>query len=267
MIEIDSAQDPRLDAFRWRERQLNTIAQRKASVSSGHFIAEGDLVVQRAIDAGCVPDTVLCDPKRAAIFEQQVEGLGGKLCVASAEIRREVTGLGVPLDAIGLFHRPALSDANELIRACTRLLVLDSIDNPSNVGAIVRTAVALGWDGILLDTSSSDPLSRRALRVSMGTAFSVPFARVDDVTKTLARMRDGGYATIGLTPDSTAREISQVKLESGQKRALVLGSERSGLSKATLGECSLHVKVPMRDGVDSLNVAAAAAIACYALGG
>ena len=80
-------------------------------------------------------------------------------------------------------------------------------------------------------------------------------------------MRDGGYATIGLTPDSTAQEISQVKLESGLKRALVLGSERSGLSEATLGECSLHVKVPMRDGVDSLNVAAAAAIACYALGG
>jgi len=214
-----------------------------------------------------MPDTVLCDPKRAAIFDQQIEGLGGTLCVASADIRREVTGLGVPLDAIGLFHRPALADANELINTCTKLLVLDCIDNPSNVGAIVRTAVALGWDGILLDTSSSDPLSRRALRVSMGTALRVPFARVNDVTKTLALMRDSGYTTIGLTPSPTAQEISQVKLESGQKRALVLGSERSGLSEATLGECSLHVKVPMRDGVDSLNVAAAAAIACYALGG
>lgn len=236
-------------------------------MSSGHFIAEGDLVVQRAIDAGCMPDTVLCDPKRAAIFDRQVEGLGGILCVASAEIRREVTGLGVPLDAIGLFHRPALTDANELIGACAKLLVLDCIDNPSNVGAIVRTAVALGWDGILLDSSSSDPLSRRALRVSMGTALRVPFARVSDVTKTLALMRNSGFTTIGLTPAATAQEITKIKFESGQKRALVLGSERSGLSAATLGECSLHVKVPMRDGVDSLNVAAAAAVACYALGG
>ncbi len=267
MIEIDSAQDPRLDAFRWRERQLNTIAQRKASVSSGHFIAEGDLVVQRAIDAGCMPDTVLCDPRRAAIFDRQVEGLGGMLCVASAEIRREVTGLGVPLDAIGLFHRPALTDANDLIGACAKLLVLDCIDNPSNVGAIVRTAVALGWDGILLDSSSSDPLSRRALRVSMGTALRVPFARVSDVSKTLALMRNSGFTTIGLTPAATAQEIPMVKFESGQKRALVLGSERTGLSAATLGECSLHVRVPMRDGVGSLNVAAAAAVACYALGG
>lgn len=266
MIEIDSAQDPRLDSFRWRERQLNTIAQRKAAVNTGQFIAEGDLVVQRALDAGCLPDTVLCDPKRAAFFDRQIESRGGTLCVASADIRREVTGLGVPLDAIGLFHRPPIADAAEMIGNCTRLLVLDSIDNPSNVGAIVRTAVALGWDGILLDSSSSDPLSRRALRVSMGTALRVPFARIDDVATTLAKMRQIGYATVGLTPSPTAQEIADVVLAAGQRRSLVLGSERTGLTDATLSECSLHVKVPMRDGVDSLNVAAAAAVACYALG-
>lgn len=267
MIQITTADDPRLDPFRWRERQLTTIAQRKAGLSAGHFVAEGDLVVQRALDAGCTPDTVLCDPKRATIFSDQVTKRGGLLCVASAEIRREVTGLGVPLDAIGIFHRPVAANADDLIDTCRRLLVLDCIDNPSNVGAIVRTAVALGWDGILLDSSSADPLSRRALRVSMGTALKVPFARVSDTAHTLAVLSERGVTTIGLTPTASATEISSVQIHPHQRRALVLGSERGGLSEVTLAECSLHVNIPMTRGVDSLNVAAAAAVACYALGG
>lgn len=267
MIEIFTADDPRLDAFRWRERQLNTIAQRKAGLSAGHFIAEGDLVVQRALDAGCVPTTVLCDPKRAETFSTQVTQRGGQVCVASVDIRRDVTGLGVPLDAIGLFHRPPTVRADELIDTCQRLLLLDCIDNPSNVGAIVRTAVALGWDGVLLDSTSADPLSRRALRVSMGTALKIPFARMDDTAHTLANLRERGVTTIGLTPTNSAIDISTVRLEPHERRVLVLGSERSGLSQSTLAECLLHVNIPMRYGVDSLNVAAAAAVACYALGG
>lgn len=267
MIEIFTSDDPRLDAFRWRERQLTTIAQRKAGLSAGHFIAEGDLVVQRALDAGCVPDTVLCDPKRAMTFEDQVIQRGGQLCVASVEIRRDVTGLGVPLDVIGLFHRPAVVHAGELIDTCRRLLLLDCIDNPSNVGAIVRTAVALGWDGVLLDSTSADPLSRRALRVSMGTALKIPFARVDDTAHTLAHLRDRGVTTIGLTPATSAIDISSVQFQSLKRRALVLGSERNGLSESTLVECMVQVSIPMMRGVDSLNVAAAAAVACYALGG
>ncbi len=267
MIEIFTADDSRLDAFRWRERQLTTIAQRKAGLSAGHFIAEGDLVVQRALDADCVPDTVLCDPKQAATFNAQVTKSGGQLFVASVDIRREVTGLGVPLDAIGLFHRPIAVRADALIENCRRLLVLDCIDNPSNVGAIVRTAVALGWDGLLLDSSSADPLSRRALRVSMGTALNIPFARVDDIARTLSDLRDRGVTTIGLTPEPNAIDISNVQIQPIERRALVLGAERSGLSELTLAQCMLHVNIPMISGIDSLNVAAAAAVACYTLGG
>lgn len=267
MIEIFTADDPRLDAFRWRERQLTTIAHRKAGLSAGQFIAEGDLVVQRALDSQCAPDAVLCDPKRAITFGDQVAQRGGQMYVASVDIRRDVTGLGVPLDAIGLFRRPAATQANELMSTCQRLLVLDCIDNPSNVGAIVRTAVALGWDGILLDSTSADPLSRRALRVSMGAALNIPFARVDDTVSALAELRDRGVTTIGLTPAASAIEISTVRLHTQTRRALVLGSERSGLSQATLAECLLHVSIPMMRGIDSLNVAAAAAVACYALGG
>lgn len=267
MIEIFTADDSRLDVFRWRERQLTTIAQRKAGLSAGQFIAEGDLVVQRALDADCVPDTVLCDPKRAATFDAQVVQRGGQLLVASVEIRREVTGLGVPLDAIGLFQRPLGVNAGELVEVCRRLMVLDCIDNPSNIGAIVRTAVALGWDGLLLDSTSADPLSRRALRVSMGTALKIPFARVDNIAFTLADLRDRGVTTIGLTPATNAMKLSEVQVQLDERRALVLGSERSGLSEATLAQCLLHVSIPMMNGIDSLNVAAAAAVACYALGG
>lgn len=267
MIEIFTTDDHRLDAFRWRERQLTTIAQRKAGSNAGHFIAEGDLVVQRALDAGCTPDTVLCDPKRASTFDTLVTQRGGQVYVASVEIRREVTGLGVPLDAIGLFNRPIAGRAQTLIETCRRLLVLDCIDNPSNVGAIIRTGVALGWDGVLLDSTSADPLSRRALRVSMGTALKIPFARVDDMTNALAKLGDGGVTTIGLTPANSAIDISKVSIHAFERRALVLGSERTGLSEATLARCLLHVSIPMVNGVDSLNVAAAAAVACYALGG
>ena len=267
MIEISTADDSRLDAFRWRERQLTTIAQRKASLNDGLFIAEGDLVVQRALDAGCVPDTVLCDPKRADILGAQVELNGGKLFIASVDVRREVTGLGVPLDAIGLFHRPPVLNHEELIETGERLVVLDCIDNPSNVGAIVRTAAALGWDGMLLDATSADPLSRRALRVSMGTALKFRFARVDDTAITLATLRSRGVTTIGLTPAESAINISIVEVGRLGRRALVLGAERTGLSESTLAQCSLHVNIPMSHDIDSLNVAAAAAVACYALGG
>jgi len=267
VIEISTADDSRLDAFRWRERQLTTIAQRKAALNDGLFIAEGDLVVQRALEAGCLPDMVLCDPKRADLLGAQVERVGGKLFVASVDIRREVTGLGVPLDAIGLFHRPLILNPEELIETAERLVVLDCIDNPSNVGAIVRTAVALGWDGLLLDATSADPLSRRALRVSMGTALKFRFARVNDIASTLALLRDRGVTTIGLTPAESAINISNVELDRLGRRALVLGAERTGLSESTLAQCSLHVNIPMSHGIDSLNVAAAAAVACYALGG
>jgi hypothetical protein len=132
IIEVNDAADERLNAFRWRERQLNTIAQRKAAQannleSNGMFVAEGDLVVRRALEAGCKPSVVLCDPKCANEFAADVSKQGGITLSASADIRREVTGLGVPLDAIGVFHRPALRDAQSLIDSSTRLVILEAM--------------------------------------------------------------------------------------------------------------------------------------------
>ena len=273
IIEVDDASDERLNAFRWRERQLNTIAQRKAAQvnnleSTGMFVAEGDLVVRRALEAGCKPSVVLCDPKCAQDFVTDITQHGGITLSASADIRREVTGLGVPLDTIGVFHRPALRDAQSLIESSTRLVILDCIDNPSNVGAIARSAVALGWDAMLLDTTSSDPLTRRALRVSMGTTFSLPYARIADISTTLSQLASRGFAVVGMALSHLSRPVvpmTHVHLDDTQPRALVLGSERQGLSQAALEACTILTNIPMAVGIDSLNVASATAIACYAL--
>ena len=273
IIEVDDASDERLNAFRWRERQLNTIAQRKAAQvnnleSTGMFVAEGDLVVRRALDAGCKPSVVLCDPKCAQEFVTDITHHGGITLSASADIRREVTGLGVPLDAIGVFHRPALRDARSLISASTRLVILDCIDNPSNVGAIARSAVALGWNAMLLDTTSSDPLTRRALRVSMGTTFNLPYARISDMPSTLSELVERGFAVVGMALSHATRPVvpmNHVLLDDTQPRALVLGSERQGLSQQTIDACTILTSIPMAPGIDSLNVASATAIACYAL--
>jgi tRNA G18 (ribose-2'-O)-methylase SpoU len=232
------------------------------------FVAEGDLVVRRALEAGCKPSVVLCDPKCAQEFDGDVSKQGGITLSASADVRREVTGLGVPLDAIGVFHRPTLLDAESLIGSSTRLVILDCIDNPSNVGAIARSACALGWDAMLLDTTSSDPLTRRALRVSMGTTFNLPYARIPSISTTLNQLASRGFAVVGMTLQHHSKPVvpmAQLRLDDAQPRALVLGSERQGLSEAALEACTILTNIPMAVGIDSLNVASATAIACYAL--
>ena len=267
IIEVDRADDQRLDAFRWRERQLTTIAQRRNAAGEGHFIAEGDLVVERALAAGCVPEHVLCDPKTATRFADLIAAAGGVTLVASADIRREVTGLGVPLDAIGVFRRPEPRSLTDVVGSSTRLVVFDGIDNPSNVGSIVRSAAALRWDGLLLDTTSSDPLARRALRVAMGTTFALPHARYGSPTELLEALTARGFEIVGLTPTHATRLVVDVAEipTTGNPRALVLGSERSGLSAQMADACTHLARIPMREGIDSLNVAIAAGIACYAL--
>jgi tRNA G18 (ribose-2'-O)-methylase SpoU len=147
------------------------------------------------------------------------------------------------------------------------LLVVEDVDNPTNIGAIVRSAAALGIDGVILDRNSADPLARRALRVSMGTAFSMRYSRVTDASATLIALRDAGYIVCGLTPREDARNIRDVGLSIpvDAKVAIVLGSERAGLSAEALLAVSHMVKIPMASGIDSLNVAAAAAVACHAL--
>ena len=265
IIRVDDASDPRLDAFRWRERQLASRPQRQEKVGAGMFVAEGDLVVSRAVDSGAACVALLCDERQAAHFSARVPA-SVPVYVGDDSLRKEVTGLGVPLAATGLFGRPALLSPDQLLATARFVVVLEAIDNPTNVGAILRSAAALGWDGVLLDPTSADPLARRALRVSMGTALSLPFARTGPADDIAALLSGHGHHTCATTPDAAALDISRADVPVDGRVALLLGSERSGLTPGLLAAAATRVRIPMHAGTDSLNVGAAAAIALHALG-
>lgn len=264
IVAVDRADDPRLDAFRWRERQLASAAQRREKVGAGMFVAEGDLVVDRALSSGCTAVALLCDGQHAEVLLARVPD-GTPVYVGDDALRREVTGLGVPLSATGLFVRPPVVSPGELLAASRNVVVMEAVDNPTNLGAVVRSAAALGWDGLLLDSTSADPLARRALRVSMGLGLSLPFARTDPGEDAAALLRTHGFDTWAMTPDRSAEDITGARVTAASN-ALLLGSERSGLSPGVLAASAHRVRIPMHGGTDSLNVGAAAAIALHLLG-
>ncbi|MEZ5295779.1 MAG: RNA methyltransferase [Ilumatobacteraceae bacterium] len=167
----------------------------------------------------------------------------------------------MPHPIVCLFHRPARPSPSELATRCERLVIVEGVDNPANVGAIVRNAAGLGWDGLLLDHTSADPLTRRALRAAMGTVFSLPHARTTDLLGALGDL--DGFDLYALTPAADAIDLRDIR-PSG-RRAVLIGSERAGLSEAVLA-ATTPVRIAMAGGVDSLNAAAATAVACFALG-
>ncbi|MFM8521484.1 MAG: TrmH family RNA methyltransferase, partial [Acidimicrobiaceae bacterium] len=250
---ITSSQDPRLDPLRLNERQLTTIAQRRLTIAAGRFIAEGDLVVARALENGYKPEVVLCDAEQAERLHQQVSDWGGLCLTAAIEIRREATGLGVPLSALGVFFRPEPKSVDQIMSLALRIIFVEAVDNPSNIGAIVRCATGLGWDGLICDSASADPLLRRGLRVSMGSAFNLDFARTTDIIATLKTLQAHSFKVFALTPDSNSIDIDQVEIAPAQKRAIIFGSERAGLSEQTLACADVRVKIAMNPNVDSLN--------------
>lgn len=256
-IRVERADDERLAAFRLNERGLASRAQRRDDAGAGLFLAEGDLVVERALDAGCRPFAAIADAERIPDVARR---FGADVYVGGEDVRRFVTGLGVPHAIVALFHRPRRPSAAELTSSCERLVIVEGVDNPANIGSIVRNAAALGWDGMLLDHTSADPLARRSLRVAMGTAFSLPHARTSRLVDDVCAMHD--FELFALTPDPGAVELREVR-PSG-RRAVLIGAERNGLSDDVLDLCTA-VRIPMAAGVDSLNAAAASAIACFTL--
>lgn len=254
MIHVDEPGDARLAPFARSDRALRTCGD------GGWFLAEGDLVVERALAAGCRPIAALVDPDHVPPV---VALLDGAIYAAGDAVRRAATRLGVVRPVLGLFERPPPADAGTLARRADRLVIVEAVDNPSNVGAIVRNAAALGWDGLVLDAESADPLARRSLRVAMGTAFDLPWARTDDLAGFVAGLVTMGTSTIALTPGADAVDLADVVAPS--RLAIVVGSERAGLTTEVLTACSTRVRIPLAAGVDSLNVAAATAIACHHL--
>jgi tRNA G18 (ribose-2'-O)-methylase SpoU len=236
---------------------LASRTEKRDDAGAGLFFAEGDLVIERALASGCVPVAALVDtdhvPPLAAALRCPVYGGG-------IEIRRLVTGLGYPHPIVALFRRPPRPTVSELASQATRLVVLEGVDNPANVGSVIRNAAAFGFDGLILDHTSADPLARRSLRVAMGTAFALPHARTTRLADELRSL--DSWQLLAMTPDPSALSIDDIVPAS--RVAILIGSERAGLSDALLA-ISTPVRIPMADGVDSLNAAAATAVACFAL--
>ncbi len=263
-VKIESVDDERLALFRLRERGLTTRADKRDDHGAGLFLAEGDLVVERAFRAGCTPVAALADAERVPPIAAQ---LGVDVFVGGDEIRRLVTGLGMPHPIVAIFERPPRPSATSLLARSHRLVIVEQVDNPANIGGIVRNAAGLGWDGLLLDSHSGDPLSRRSLRVAMGTTFELPHARTSNLSELLAEeIAHGRRDFIALTPDLSATPIDEVAagLDPARPRAVLIGSERAGLQPETMARC-VTARIPMSADVDSLNAAAASAIACFAL--
>jgi tRNA G18 (ribose-2'-O)-methylase SpoU len=257
MIRIDDPDDPRFRQFRLNERGLASRADKRDDAGSGMFLAEGDLVVQRAIAAGCVPVAALVDALR---IPDMTGHLDCPVYAGGEEVRRVVSRLGVPSPIIALFHRPPRPSVAELAATARRLVVVEGVDNPSNIGSIIRNAAAFGWDGLILDHTSADPLARRSLRVAMGTVFALPHARTTTLAADLRDLVDFEHYAMTPAPDAVPLDT----INPGRNVTMLIGSERAGLGTDLL-ELATPVRIPMADGVDSLNAAAATAVACYAL--
>jgi tRNA G18 (ribose-2'-O)-methylase SpoU len=261
VILVEHPDDPRVAPFRLNERGLTNRAQRRDDGGDGWFMAEGDLVVERALAAGCMPVMALVDAQRPPT--ELIDRLGCPVYAGGDQLRAAITKLGMPYSIVALFERPTRMPATELARQSNRLVIAEAIDNPVNIGSIVRNSLALGWDGLIIDHTSVDPLARRALRVSMGHSLHLPHARTDDVPELVRAMVADGVTVCALTPALDAIDLADVRLAT--RMALLVGSERAGLSPAALAAASHRVSIPMQHGVDSLNAAAATAIACWQL--
>ena len=263
-LTIAEAADPRLtDYVHLRDASL----RRHLESEQGLFIAEGAKVIRRAIDAGYRPRSFL-------LAERWLEGLrdvrsewpGTPVYVVTEDLAEQVTGFHVHRGALASLHREQRTSVDDLL-ALQRLVVLEDIVDHTNVGAILRNAAGLGWDGALLSPRAADPLYRRSIKVSMGAVFSLPWARLDDWREAPQMLHGAGFLTVALSLAPDAVELSQLaaSITPQARIAVMLGTEGGGLSKRWSDSAAVRARIPMSAGIDSLNVAAAAAIACYSL--
>ena len=265
VIEIKDFSAPELDVYaRLTENQLVN----RADPQNAMFIAESPVVIERALDAGCVPVSFLMETKH-------VEGKGRELIsrcggvpvyAAPIEVLTELTGFHLTRGMLCAMRRPKLRTAEEICRNASRVAVLENVMNPTNIGAIFRSAAALGMDAVLLTSTGSDPLYRRAVRVSMGTVFQVPWTYLPEDEPWTGLLRRFGFKTAAMALSDDSISIADPRLEGIEKLAVVLGTEGDGLADSTIADCDYTVRIPMWHGVDSLNVAAASAVAFYQLG-
>lgn len=259
--EVLTFDDPALDVYaRLTEAQLAQTPGPK----NGLFIAESPKVIHRALDAGCKPVSALVERGNLNSETLAVLERCGDVTVYIGEnaVLSKLTGYKLTRGLLCAMERPALMCAEKICANAKRLAVLEDVMNPTNLGAIFRSAAALGMDGVLLTAGCSDPLYRRSARVSMGTVFQVPWAFLD---KPIGYLHELGFRTAAMALKEDTISIDDPRLQAEPRLAVVLGTEGEGLTDAAISQCDYTVKIPMYHGVDSLNVAAASAVAFWEL--
>ena len=266
IIEIENFSDPALDLYaRLTENQLLN----RADPENALFVAESPLVIGRALDAGCKPVSFLME-------RQHIEGKGREILArccqdvpvytAEESVLAQLTGFHLTRGMLCAMRRPKLPSVEEVCRSARRIVVLENVMNPTNIGAIFRSAAALGMDAVLLTSAGSDPLYRRASRVSMGNVFLIPWTYLPEEGDWTQLLRSSGFRTVAMALRDDSVQLDDPRLAAEEKLAIVMGTEGDGLASTTIASCDYTVKIPMYRGVDSLNVAAASAVAFYELG-
>ena len=273
ILEINDFSAPELDIYARRtEAQLIN----KDNPEAGLFIAESPKVIGRALDAGYIPVSALVEKHQMKENEEtrqileRFEGKDVPIFTAEFEVLTKMTGFKLTRGMLCALKRQPLMDYQNMCEGKDRIVILENVMNPTNVGAIFRSAAALNMDAVFLTPGCSDPLYRRAARVSMGTVFQIPWTYFDKKTKWpvqgMESLSEMGYKTVAMALRNDSVEIRDPKLKAEEKLAIILGTEGEGLDAETMELCDYTVKIPMSHGVDSLNVAAASAVAFWELG-
>jgi tRNA G18 (ribose-2'-O)-methylase SpoU len=264
LITITEAEDPRVaDYVSLRDATL----RRHLESAGGLFIAEGDKVIRRAAEAGYRPRSFLLAERWLAGLHDVIGGwLDVPVYLVTESLAEQVTGFHVHRGALASFHRVERHTVADILRR-RRLVILEDIVDHTNVGAILRNAAGLGWEGALLSPRTADPLYRRAIKVSMGAVFSLPWARLPSWSTAPEQLTAAGFTTVALTLAPQAVDLDEVAaaLRPDHPVAIMLGTEGAGLSPRWTESAAVRARIPMTAGIDSLNVAAASAIACYVL--
>lgn len=268
--EITDFQASELDVYaRLTEAQLLNRAQPQNAM----FIAESPKVIERALDAGCVPVSMLLERKHIEGQARHVIARCGDIPVytSTPEVLTQLTGFKLTRGVLCAMYRPRQPGVEEICGRARRIAVLENIMNPTNLGAVFRSAAALGIDGVLLTPACTDPLYRRSVRVSMGTVFQIPWAYIGEELAQwphpgMERLHALGFKTAAMALRDDSVSIDDPRLMAEEKLAIVLGTEGDGLAADTIANCDYTVRIPMSHGVDSLNVAAASAVAFWQLG-
>jgi tRNA G18 (ribose-2'-O)-methylase SpoU len=263
IISVEDPADPRLsDYVSLRDVQL----RKHLEAEEGLFIAEGEKVVRRALSSGYPPRSFMMTRRWLDGLESELAGTDAPCYLVSDAVAEQVTGFHVHRGALASLRRLPLPTVDEVTANARRIVLLEDIVDHTNVGAILRSAAGLGMDAALLSPRCADPLYRRSVKVAMGAVFSVPWTRLPDWYDALPQLASVGFRTVAMSLGTDAMNVAELAgLARADKVCLILGSEGPGLSSRWLSTADLHVRIEMANGVDSLNVAAAAAIAFYAL--